>query len=108
MNLTASIKRLLKRKLATTVLVTASLAAFATLGDGGRKDASLKGYKANPKNFSLRSNYQFRANNLFSAKPTRLGTLDNPVVTHQKGNSTYIMPLKKKVLLDKVKFNPAH
>ncbi|MFL5772972.1 MAG: hypothetical protein ACJ75F_07435 [Flavisolibacter sp.] len=108
MNLTASIKRLLKIKLVTIVMVTASLAAFAALGDGGRKEASLKDFKANPKSFSLRSNYQFRGNNLFSTKSTKFVTLDNTVVTYQKGNSTYIMPLKKKVLLDKVKFNPSH
>jgi len=31
----------------------------------------------------------------------------NTVVTYQKGNATYVLPLKRKVLLDKVKFNPA-
>ncbi len=30
----------------------------------------------------------------------------NTVITYQKGNTTYIMPLKKKVLLDKITFNP--
>ena len=102
-------KRLFKRKLATLVLITASVACFATLGDGGRKDLNpmKNGYKVNPKNFSLRSNYNFRANNLFSARPGKFIQLST-VVTYQKGNSTYILPLKKKVLLDKVTFNPAH
>lgn len=31
----------------------------------------------------------------------------NTVVTYQKGNTTYIMPLKKKVFLEKINFNPA-
>ena len=30
----------------------------------------------------------------------------NKAAIYQKGNSTYILPLKKKVLLDKVTFNP--
>jgi len=30
----------------------------------------------------------------------------NTTVTYEKGNSTYILPLKKKVLLDKVDFRP--
>ncbi len=109
MNLTSiKIKRYIKRKLVTVLLVTASAACFATLGDGGKKDGnSLKnGYRYNTRNFSLRSNYNFRANNLFSSKPSKYILL-NTTVTYQKGNATYILPLKKKLLLDKIKFNPA-
>ena len=107
MNLTASIiKRLLKRKLATAVLVSASLAAFATLGDGGRKDirtpASIDRFNA--RTFSLRTGYC--NNNLLHPRQEKFILL-NTVVTYQKGNATYIIPLKKKVLLDKIKFNPA-
>ncbi|HEX2608342.1 MAG TPA: hypothetical protein VHK91_13225 [Flavisolibacter sp.] len=114
MNLNASIlKRLIKRKLATAVLVTASLAAFATLGDDGRK-----GFKPSSntpataalsaKNFSLRTGYNYKSNNLFTASsPNKYITL-NTVVTYQKGNATYVLPLKKRVILDKIKFNPAH
>ena|SRR5215213_9204518 len=106
MNLTATFKYLLKRKIATAVLIAASLAAFATLGDDGRKGKSMTG-NLNSKNFSLRSTYNFRANHLLTpSKPTRFIML-NTVVTYQKGNATYILPLKKKVLLDKVKFNSA-
>jgi|GraSoiStandDraft_24_1057298.scaffolds.fasta_scaffold734091_1 hypothetical protein len=103
------LKSLLKRKLVTTILVTISLAAFASLGDGGKKD------KANPtslsslsaKNFSLRSGYHFKSDNILnSASPKRFIML-NTVVTYQRGNATYILPLRKKVLLDKVIFNPS-
>jgi len=31
----------------------------------------------------------------------------NTVATYQKGNATYVLPLKKKVMLGKIKFNPA-
>jgi hypothetical protein len=38
MNLTSKInKRIIKRKIATAVLISASVAAFATLGDDGKK-----------------------------------------------------------------------
>ncbi len=113
MNLTATIiKKMLKRKLATALLVTASVAAFAITGDGGKKGGGDNKpvapvtKKLSAKSFSLRSGYNYKANNLLAGKPTRI-VLMNTVVSYQKGNSTYILPLKKKVILDKIKFNPA-
>lgn len=107
MNLTATIKNLLKKKIATVVLVTASVAAFATLGDeSGKKSKIITEKNSNSKNFSLRTNYNYRGNNLLTTRSSRFIVL-NTNVTYQKGNATYIVPLKKKVLLDKVKFNPA-
>jgi hypothetical protein len=112
MNQTAtSIKRFIKRKLATAVLITASLAAFATLGDGGKKGSKSKTFtpttqKFTAKNFSLRSGYNYKANNFLTSKPAKV-VMMNTVVTFQKGNSNYIVPMKKKVILGKVKFNPA-
>ena len=109
MNQTIKIKRFLKRKLATAVLVSASVAAFATLGDGGKKGAaSLNSGKTttNVKAFSLKTNFNYRGNHLFTTNQPQYITL-NTTVTYQKGNATYIVPLKKKVLLDKIKFNPA-
>lgn len=115
MNLTAPhIKHLLKRKLATCILVTASVACFATLGDGGKKSASatksLLSQKAstyNFKSFSLKSGYQYRGSQPFTMEQDKSFIMLNTVITYQKGNSTYILPMKKKVLLDKVTFNPA-
>ena len=107
MNLTATFKSLLKRKIATAVLVTASLAAFATLGDeSGKKAKPFAEKSANSKNFSLRPTYSYRGNNLLTTRTSRYIVL-NTNVTYQKGNATYVVPLKKKVLLDKVKFNPS-
>ena len=108
MNLTALIiKRLLKRKLTTAVLVTASVAAFATLGDGGKKGEKSRiiTEKLNSKTFSIRTNYNYKGNNLFNPVSSDKFFMLNTVVTYQKGNATYILPLKKKVLLDKIKFN---
>jgi len=107
MNPTVTIKRIIKRKLVTAVLVTVSLAAFAALGDGGKKGPAKETVinRLNAKTFSLKTGYNYRANQVFS-RPERFITL-NTVVTYQKGNATYVLPLKKKVLLDKIKFNPA-
>jgi hypothetical protein len=111
MNLTATkIKRLIKRKIATAVLVTASVAAFATLGDGGGKNSNkVSSAELNTK-LSLRTTYNYKSNSLFSTtcnnSKSQKFIMLNTVVTYQKGNATYIVPLKKKVLLDKIKFNP--
>ena len=107
------IEHLVKRKLVTILLVSASIACFATLGDGGKKSVASKSLltqKANPYNFkafSLKSQYNYRGSQPFSMEPDKNFILLNTVVTYQKGNSTYILPMKKKLLLDKVTFNPA-
>lgn len=111
MNLTATrLNKLLKRKIATTVLVTASVCAFATLGDdGGKKGLKTPNSdKFNSKTISLRPTYNYKSNNFFNTPAPSRYIMLNTVVTYQKGNTTYIMPLKKKVLLDKIKFNPSH
>jgi len=101
------INRFIKRKLATAVLVTASVAAFATLGDDGGKKGSKINSEFTTSNFSLRTPYNYKSNNLFNPSRSQKFIMLNTVVTYQKGNATYILPLKKKVLLDKIKFNPA-
>lgn len=103
-------KCFLRKKIATLVLVTASVAAFATLGDGGKQKRSsttsvLLPYSA--KNFSLRSNYNYKSNTLFSAPVKKEYIMLNPVITLQKGNAAYIVPLKKMPLLGKFKFSAA-
>src|SRR4051812_40045988 len=107
MNLTSTIiKRLLKRKIATVVLITASMAAFGTLGDGGKKGTVITSTSASTlgqRNFSLKSSHNYRGNNLFSNPGGQKYIILNTTVTYQKGNATYIVPLKKKVLLDKIK-----
>lgn len=103
-------KCFLLKKVATLVLLSASVAAFATLGDGGRKgkkDAATVLLPYSAKNFSLRSNYNYRSNNLFAAPEKKEFILLNPVVTYQKGNAAYIMPLKKLPLMGKIRFGTA-
>lgn len=107
--------KVLIRNLAFVVLLSASFAAFATLGDG-KKSAALKNplrsllsYKTvlSPGTFSLKSGYNFRGSQVFKIEKDEFIRL-NTVATYQKGNTTYILPLKKKVLLEKVNFNPGN
>lgn len=100
------------RKMAVLVLLVAvsAIAALATLGDGKSKPEDPKKSLLTTKpavsgTFSLRSGYSYRGsqviNNNTSHKYVRLNT----VVTVQKGNVTYTVPLKKNVILDKVKID---
>lgn len=106
MNLIPTFTPLLKRKLATAVLVTAYIAAFATLGDGGKKRSSSVVVYNYSKNFSLRSGFNYKSNNIFALPETKNFIMLNTVITYQKGSATYIMPVRKKVLLDKIRITP--
>ncbi len=105
--------KIIRRKLAVVVLLSVSgIAAFATLGDGRTKSSKSTTFSLlsnrvsfTPGQFSLKSGYNFRGNQVISFENERYINL-NTVVTYQKGNTTYIMPLKKKVLLDRITFNP--
>jgi hypothetical protein len=103
--------KIVYRKLAVILLLAISAAtAFATLGDG--KSGSIKPKRSllsdrniTSAGFSLKSGYTFRGNQVINTQTERYINL-NTVVTYQKGNTTYILPLKKKVMLNKVTFNP--
>ena len=106
---------ILRRKLVTALLIGASsVAAFATLGDGSTKAPPLKDKNllalptvpVNYKTFSLKSGYSFRGNTFLNNDPTEKVVMLNTVMTYQKGNATYIVPLKKKLLLGKVALQP--
>ncbi len=108
------VPNIIVRKIATGALITASLAAFANLGDGGKRSFThhknlLTDHSVsyNFKTFSLKSGYSYRGDNIFAMpKCDSRFIMLNTVVTYQKGNTTYILPLKKKVLLDKINFHP--
>src|SRR5688500_15300633 len=99
------------KKIVTLLFIIMSFAAFATLGDGGKKShqrtlLSSKSYTYDFKTFTLKSGYNYRGNTVVSNSTTNNKYIMlNTVITYQKGNNTYILPLKKKVLLDKVNFN---
>lgn len=100
-------KRLLKRKLVTALFISASIASFATLGDGNKKSAKNSVIVYNySKTFSLKSNFNFKCNELFNEPESKHFIMINAAVTYQQGNAAIVMPLKKKILLEKVTFKP--
>jgi hypothetical protein len=106
--------KVLGRKIAVIILLAVTaLGSFATLGDGKVKGTrpvkkSLLSTKTalKPGSFSLRSGYNFRGAQVINTEDNSYINL-NTLVTYQNGRTTYIIPLKKKVLLnDKIVFNP--
>lgn len=105
-------RNVLRKKL-TVVLILAisTVGAFATLGDGKLKSNNSKNsflsdkIHRNPGSFSLKSGYMYRGNQVIDYRNEKYISL-NTVITYQKGNTTYILPMKKKVMLDKITFNP--
>ncbi|MBI3138479.1 MAG: hypothetical protein HYZ15_07845 [Sphingobacteriales bacterium] len=87
------------------------LGAFATLGDGNKKSerpgtSLLSGRtKAKPGSFSLKSGYNYRGNYVINSETGNRTIRLNTVVTVQKGRTTFIVPLKKNVVLNRVKLD---
>jgi hypothetical protein len=107
-----TIWRIISRKLAIAlVLLFSAAVAFATLGDGKSKSSlphsSLLSNKTalRPGSFSLRSGYSYRGNQVINTQGQKKYINLNTVVTLQKGNTTFIVPLKKRVIFDKVKID---
>ncbi len=104
------IKGILAKKLTVVVvLLLSAAAAFATLGDGKTKSSTsnkslLSSRSYNQGVFSLKSGYHFRGDKVISPEQPQYINI-NTTVTRRKGNVTYIVPLKKSVLFNKVKFN---
>lgn len=104
-------KKLISRKLSVLILLAVStIAAFATLGDGKVKNnlprkTLLSNKTSTAGFFSLKSGYTYRGNQIISNETENKYIRLNTTVTMQKGNTTYIVPLKKKVLLQNVKID---
>lgn len=103
----STIQTALRRKAVTLVLVSLAIAAFATLGDGnskGKKKSILnKKTIVTPGKFSLKSGYQYRGSQVINQQRTDNTITLNSIVTYQRGNMTYIVPLKTQVLTQKIK-----
>lgn len=99
------------KKLVATILIAATtIVSFGALGDGRKnpdlpkKSPLLSGKTFSHNTFSLKSGYTYRGSKVLTTAPTNNQYISlNTVVTHQRGNTTYIVPLKKKVILNKVK-----
>lgn len=93
------------------LLAFSAMGAFATLGDGNKKSdkpktAILSGRTtAKPGSFSLKSGYNYRGNYVINAETDKRTIRLNTVVTVQKGRTTFIVPLRKNVVLNKVKLD---
>ena len=96
------------RKAVFILLSVLSVAAFASLGDGKKSDKSKRSLltnKSGSNKFSLKSGYQFRGSQVINMN-SKSYISTNTVVSFQKGHTTYVLPMKKKVILEKVTFNP--
>ncbi len=107
----AKVKGLTGTKIVVVLFLSVSvIGAFATLGDGKiKKDlpkrALLSDKKTNPGFFSLKSGYSYRGNQIIRNEVETKYIRLNTTVTMQKGNTTYTIPLKKKVILQNVKID---
>ena len=99
-------KLVLTRKLVTLFLIALSVAAFATLGDGkskGKKSSLLNSKPTiTPGKFTLKSGYQYRGSQIINQQTQNNTFTRNSLVTYQKGNMTYILPVKT-VIPQKIK-----
>ena len=105
--------QVVRRKAITVALLSFFAAgAFATLGDGSSKKSKNKNILSDKSvlinhggNFSLKSGYKYRGSNVINPERQDVYINLNTVTTYQKGNRTYIVPIKSKVLLGNVKFS---
>ncbi len=110
MKLNKSIINFSGKKAAVLTLICAmTIAAFASLGDGKSKSkkVSLLNNRSvvAPGKFSLRSGYQYRGSQIIDQQKSNNVITLNSLVTYQKGNMTYILPLKTMVNTQKIKIS---
>ncbi|MFM1857739.1 MAG: hypothetical protein RLZ05_799 [Bacteroidota bacterium] len=103
-----SIKISFKQTVLFAAAMIVALAGNASLGLGKKRSslgskkilsAKVTGFNGN---FSLKSGYSFRGNNIIETKIPRVIEL-NTEVTAKKGNLTLSIPLRKQVLVNSIK-----
>lgn len=101
----STILKIARRSVVVFLLAASAISAFAILGDKGktpktnRSFLSNENFAVNPTSFSLKSNYNFRGSQIINPAITTEYINLNTVITYQKGNTTYIVPLKKKIFI---------
>ena len=100
----STILKIVRRVSAVFLLAASAVSAFAILGDKGRtprNQSFLSNHNStiNSTNFSLKSNYNFRGSQIINTERSSQFIDLNTTVTYQKGNTTYIVPLKKKIFI---------
>ena len=101
----STILRIVRRASVVLLLAVSAVSAFAILGDKGkspRNQSSLsnKNFTVVRGSFSLKSNYNFRGNQIMNPARSAEYINLNTVLTYQKGNTTYVVPLKKKIFIN--------
>ena len=99
-----------KKWMAFLALCLFAVGAFATLGKGSKSSNPGNGLGllssrslVKPGSFSLRSGYDFRGSKVISTEKKYFSI--STMVTMQKGNTTYVLPLKKKVLISNIRID---
>jgi hypothetical protein len=100
----STILKIVRRAAVVLLLAVFAISAFAVLGDKGKtpKNRSLlsnENFTLVRGSFSLKSNYNFRGSQIMNPTEKNQYIDLNTVVTYQKGNTTYIVPLKKKIFI---------
>jgi hypothetical protein len=83
---------------ATLFLIGLSVTTFALVGDGkskGKKSSLLNSKPTIvPGKFTMKSGYQYRGSQIMNQQKDNNSFIRNSIVTYQKGNMTYILPVK--------------
>ena len=100
----STILKIARRASVIFLLAVSAVSAFAVLGDKGRNSKnrsslSNQNFTISPGNFSLKSNYNFRGSQIINTARSSEYIDLNTTITYQKGNTTYIVPLKKKIFI---------
>jgi len=100
----STILKIVRRAAVALSLAACAISAFAVLGDKGKtpRNRSLlsnESFAVLRGSFSLKSNYNFRGSQVMDPNQKNEYISLNTVVTYQKGNTTYIVPLKKKIFI---------
>ncbi|MER3497220.1 MAG: hypothetical protein C4308_00580 [Chitinophagaceae bacterium] len=95
----------LKRTGVAVLFIFCAAGAFATLGDGKGKNPKertllMHSQPITKGNFTLKSGYDFRGNKIINPDNNRNYINLNTFITYEKGNTTYIIPLKKKIYIN--------
>jgi hypothetical protein len=103
----STILKIARRSLGVLSLAAIAISAYAILGDKGKtsKSRSLltsQNFSVSPGSFSLKSNYDFRGNHIINTDKSEAYISLNTVITYKKGNSTLIVPLKRKIYISTV------
>src|ERR1041385_6628367 len=100
----STILKIARRICAMFLLAASAMSAFAILGDKGRTPKnhsflSNQSLVVNSTAFSLKSHYNYRGSQIIDpARASQYIDL-NTTITFQKGNTTYVVPLKKKIFI---------